>query len=144
MTCVRKSNAGMSLLELTFAAGVLAMALSLLFGSLMSIALVARINSDKAMANTILSGVLDDVRGMSLDDLKSYEAPTLEQLGVNRVVSLAFFDAKGAEIPLPLKEEDESLEDEDLPNPLEVVAMLLWTDEKGHVFHTRAAMLVAR
>lgn len=145
MKCVLKPTAGLSLLELTFASGILAMSLSLLFGSLISITLVARLNEDKATANTELLSVLDEVRGMALDDLKEYEAPLLRHPGVERAISLVCYNSKGEQIPLPLSgDNSDALDGPDLPNPLEVEATLLWSNEKGQMFRATASILVAR
>ncbi len=143
MKCVLKHNAGLSLLELTFASGILAMALSLLFGSLISITLVARLNEDKSVAGTILSSVLEDVSGKSWKELQAWEAPMLTQPGTKRAVTLACFDAEGNAIPLPMAEEGDG-EMPPLPNPLEIQATLLWSDSRGHVYQSEATMLMAR
>ena len=82
---------------------------------------------------------------MSLDSLKVYEAPQLSQPGVSRAVSLLCYDAKGDPVVLPLTEDDQdALDAPDLPNPLEVEAILMWKNEKGHVFKSAATVLVAR
>lgn len=143
MKCVVKSNSGMSLLELTFASGILAMALSLLFGSLISITLVARINEDMAVANIELSNVLETVRTMSLDELKDFEAAPLDEPGVKQAVSLVFYDEFGEQVPLPLSDDDaDKFESPELPNPLELEATLLWSNAKGHMFRSSATTLV--
>lgn len=143
MKCVVKSNSGMSLLELTFASGILAMALSLLFGSLISITLVARINEDMAIANIELANVLEEIRTMTLEELKDYEPPALEKPGTKQAVSLVFYDEFNEQIPLPLSEDDgDKLDSPELPNPLELEATLLWSNEKGHMFRSSATTLV--
>ncbi len=143
MSCVVKPNSGMSLLELTFASGILAMALSLLFGSLISITLVARINEDMAVANIELVNVMESIRTMTLDELKDYEAPPLEKPGTKQAVSLVFYDELGEQVALPLSDDDaDKFESPDLPNPLELEATLLWSNEKGHMFRASATTLV--
>lgn len=133
-------NEGFSLLELTFASGILAMALSLLFGSLITIMVVARLNEERAIANTHLSSVLEQVRGMSVDELMEIEPPAFDQPGVRRAVSLVCFDVEGNMVELPLIGDAEP---PDLPNPLEVKATLLWSNDKGHVFESDATISVA-
>lgn len=135
---------GMTLLEVTFAAGILAMTLSLLFGSLISISLVARLNEDKTIANTELVSVLEKVSQMPLEELVKYEPPTLDRPGVKRAVSLVCFDREGAPVNLPLPREDgKPAETPDLPNPLEVQAVLLRSSPSGHVFQSTATTLLA-
>lgn len=142
MNHVLTKNDGMSLIELTFASGVLAMALSMLFGSLLTITLVARLNEDRAVANVTLANVLDEVRGMTLEELLEYEAPLLSQPGTKAAVALVCFDNEGKTVPLPLVQQGN--EQPDLPNPLEVKATLMWSNQKGHVFQSHATVLVAR
>lgn len=134
---------GMTLLEVTFASGILAMALSLLFGSLISITLVARINEDRALADTELSSVMEKVGRMPLETLLVYQPPSPARPGVKRAISLVCFDREGAPVNLPLPQEDgETAELPDLPNPLEVQAVLLWSAPNGHVFQSTATTLV--
>jgi len=144
MKCVwrqlRAKRAGFSLLELTFASGILAMTLSLLFGSLLTITMVARLSEDQAVANTHLASALERVRGMSLDELMAYEAPELKRPGVRRAISLVCFDVEGKMVELPLTGDEEMPE---LPNPLEVKATLLWSNDRGHVFESSATVSVA-
>lgn len=144
MKCVcaksRTGNDGFTLLELTFASGILAMALSLLFGSLLTIVLVAQLNEDKAIASTHVASVLELVRGMSVDELLEFEPPELDRPGVRRAVSLVCFDTQGNAVELPLVSDAPVPE---LPNPVEVMATVLWRNAKGHVFETSATISVA-
>lgn len=144
MKCVRPNwiaqNEGFTLLEITFAAGILAMALSLLFGSLITILVVAQLNEDKALAKTHLASVLEQVRGLTVEELMEYEPPQLDRPGVRRAISLVCFDTEGQTIELPLVGDAEQPE---LPNPLEIMATLLWRNEKGHVFEASSTISVA-
>lgn len=135
---------GMTLLEVAFAAGILAMALSLLFGALISITLVARLNEDQTVANTELASVLEKVGQMPLDKLVVYAPPALTRPGVKRAVTLVCFDRKGAPVNLPLpRVKGQAPVIPDLPNPLEVQAIMLWSAPNGHVFQSVASTLVA-
>lgn len=139
-----KPNDGMTLLEVTFATGILAMSLSLLFGSLISLTLVARLNEDQTIANTELTSVLDKVAQLPLEKLVVYQPPTPNRPGVKRAVSLVCFDREGAPVNLPLPSEDgEPVEMPDLPNPLEVQAVMLWSAPSGHVFQSTATTMMA-
>lgn len=136
-------NAGFSLIELTFASGILALGLSMLFGSLLSLALVARLNEERAVANAHLASVLDQVRTKSVDDLMEYKPPVLDAPGVQRAVTVVCFDAEGKSIPLPLESDGASpLQRPALPDPFEVRATLLWSNARGQVFESSATTLV--
>lgn len=138
-----RNRDGMTLLEVMFAAGILALALSLLFGSLISITLVAQLNEDQSIAKTELASVMDKIKGMPIEKLLIYDPPTPSHPGVKRAVSLVCFDREGAPVNLPLASEDgKVVEMPDLPNPLEVQAVLLWNTPSGHVFQSTATTLV--
>lgn len=150
MTRNPANNAGMSLVEVMFAMGILATTLSLLFGSLISISVVGKINEEKAVANTALNSTLEELRGKPLKDLLLYAPDTPEKPGVERSVLLECYDADGTAVELPM---DLAVDPDsgallealpDLPNPLEVKATLLWTNEKGHVFKSYATTSVSR
>ncbi len=150
MTRHPSNNSGMTLIEIMFAMGILATTLSLLFGSLISISVVSRLNEEKAVANTTLNSTLEELRGKPLKDLLFFVPETPEMPGVERTVSLECYDDDGTVLALPLDLEIDAdsgalLEPlPDLPNPLEVKATLLWTDQKGHVFKTCATTSVGR
>jgi len=150
MTRNPANNAGMSLVEVMFAMGILATTLSLLFGSLISISVVGKINEEKAVANTALSSTLEELRGKPLKDLLLYAPDTPDKPGVERSVLLECYDEDGTAIELPM---DLAVDPDSgallealpsLPNPLEVKATLLWTNEKGHVFKAYATTSVSR
>lgn len=141
MTGNRNGQAGMSLLEVTFAAGIMATALSLLFGSLISISLVGKINEDKTVANTEISSVLESLRGMDYNDLLTFTPETPSSPGIARTVTLECFNADGTALALPLAADAEL---PDLPNPLEVQVTLLWTNDKGHIFQAHTTTSIGR
>lgn len=150
MTRHPSDNAGMTLVEIMFAMGILATTLSLLFGSLISISLIGRLNEEKAVASTALNSTLEELRGKPLKDLLLYAPETPDKPGVERTVLLECYDDDGVamEIPMDLEVDPDSgalLEAlPDLPNPLEVKATILWTNEKGHVFQAHATTSVGR
>jgi type II secretory pathway pseudopilin PulG len=145
MKRIPNSQSGMSLLEVTFAAGIMATALSLLFGSLISISLLGRLNEDKAVANTALSGVLEEIRTLDFNDLVVYTPAVPDKPGVKRTVSLECYGADGLPIALPLvADETGDVELPDVPNPLEVKATMLWTNDTGHIFQSSATTSVGR
>lgn len=150
MTRRTANNAGMSLVEVMFAMGILATTLSLLFGSLISISIVGQLNEEKAVANTALNSTLEELRGKSLKDLLLYVPESPEKPGVERTVLLECYDGDGVAVELPMDLAVDAstgalLEPlPDLPNPLEVKATLLWTTAKGHVFKAYATTSVGR
>lgn len=150
MSGQRTGNEGMTLIEIMFAMGILATTLSLLFGSLISISLVGRINEEKAVADTALSSTLEQLRGKPLKDLLLFTPEIPDKPGVERTVLLECYDGDGEAVSLPMdlavNPDSGALIDPlpAMPNPLEVKATLLWTNEKGHVFKTSATTAVGR
>lgn len=143
-------TAGMSLVEITFAMAILATTLSLLFGSLISITVISRLNEDKAVANTELASVLEDMRSMDLSSLLTYAPEAPGHPGVEQTVLLECFDEDGVGVDLPLAMDLDEQSGQpvgplpDLPNPLEVKATLLWTNESGHVFQSSVTTSIGR
>lgn len=149
MTRHPANNKGMSLVEVMFAMAILATTLSLLFGSLISISVVGRLNEEKAVADTAVSSTLEELRGKPLKDLLLFVPETPEKPGVERTLLLECYGADGVAIPLPMDlavDANGVLQEAlpDLPNPLEVKATLMWTTQKGHVFKAYATTSVGR
>jgi type II secretory pathway pseudopilin PulG len=145
MKRVATAQSGMSLLEITFAAGIMATALSLIFGSLISISLVGNLNEDKALANTELASALEGIRALEFRDLMVYAPDVPSVPGVERTVVLECYDVDNTAVALPLAADvDGSVTVPELPNPLEVKVTLLWKNNKGHVFQAYATTSVGR
>ena len=144
MPLKRKRDAGLTLLELMFATGIAAAALSLLFGSLISISVMGRVNQGRTMAATTLSGVLDEVNTMGYEELLAYIPPEVKGPGVTHLIELACVIGSDQEdiqrIPLPLYEGNEV----SLPNPLEVEVTLTWQEDSGHTFRMKTSTLAGR
>lgn len=134
-------ESGFSLLELMFAAGIMAMTLSLLFGSVITITLSGKVSENRAVAATHLSSVMEELRGASYNALLSYIPPDHEGAGVGEAIEVRCFDAAGVAVPLPV--DPESL-DGPLPNPLRVECTVEWEGEQGHGFSTTASQLLYR
>ena len=154
MPLKRKRDAGLTMIELMLATAIAAAALSLLFGSLISISVMGRVNQGRTMAATTLSGVLDEVNTMGYEELLAYIPPEVHGPGVKHLIELACVIGSGEEggggvdyperqyerIPFPLPENYGGT----LPNPLEVEVTLTWQEDSGHTFQMKASTLVGR
>ncbi|HEX72139.1 MAG TPA: type II secretion system protein, partial [Candidatus Hydrogenedentes bacterium] len=78
MTNKRRHNAGMTLLELMFASGIIAVALSVLFGGLISVSMIGRLNESRMAAAVALSGVMDELNTLPLTMIAKYVPPPIE------------------------------------------------------------------
>lgn len=136
------SQAGFTLLEAMFAAGVLSLALSMLFGSLLTINVIGQLSESRTQAACELASLLEEARTMSIGELINYVPPELHGPGIDQSVQLEYIDGSGNAVPLPLAPEEESGEAKvpaGLPNPLEIRATYAWTDENGRVYGMSAA-----
>ncbi len=127
-------NAGMTLLEIMFAAGIVAMALAMLFGSLLSLTVVGQVNEGQMAASACMTTLMEEINTLPYESVKAYIPPTsLNGPGVSREVALAFVVPKEngtVEYPaIPYTGEDKNL-----PNPVEVRLTLTWKEENGQVF----------
>lgn len=139
MTPLSKSTAGMSLVEIMLASGVLATALSLLFGSLMSISVIGRISEERVAARVELSSVLEDLSDIKTTaQLLSYTLPPLKGPGANHTAVLQAYLAGGTTITLPSVADPLPV----LPNPVEVKVTYTWEDDAGHVYQVFASKMV--
>jgi type II secretory pathway pseudopilin PulG len=133
-----KNNAGMTLVEVMLASGVMATALSLLFGSLMSISVIGRISEERVSARAELGSVMEGLNGKTGAQLLAYVKPTLKGPGTNRAIVVQAYQANGTAVNLPFVGQTPPT----LPNPVEVKVTYTWTDEKGRINLIRASRMV--
>ena len=145
MKMKRNNEAGMTLLELMIAAGIMATALSMLFGSLISINVIGKISEDKALATTQVAGLLEHVRSLTYEDLLPYSPPMeITSPGVKQKVVIECYDEDGGTYALPITSEGSSdtitsyTEIPTLPNPMDVKITLVWQNEQGHILNVYA------
>lgn len=142
----RHSESGMTLLELMFACGVLALALSMIFGSLVSLSIIGQISEERTCANSAVASILEEVRSVSSDELRGYVPPAdLVMPGISQTVTVECVipgatSADGtagetAYVPLPLPTGSEQA----FPSPMEIRVTLSWQERGGHVFQVMAS-----
>ena len=133
MRKILRDESGMTLLELMFAAGVLAMTLSFLFGSLVTITTAGDATASRSVATTHLTSVAEELRGLAYTQLVTYTAPTFTNPLRNEVVRVSCLTADGTLLALPtspaLAQKAFGLT---IPNPLTVQCKITWNDSKGH------------
>lgn len=139
----RSSISGFALLELLFAAGVMALAISLLFGSLLNISTIGRLSENQAIAVSRISSISEELRSATVDDLLAYRPPNFDGLGVAENVEISCIDSAGETIMLPFDGTHEDLANP-LPNPVEVFVQVTWQDDRGHAFTISGSTKVGR
>lgn len=135
-----REDRGVTLLELMFACGIMAMALSLLFGSMVTISLANKVTEDRGIAVTRVASVMEEVRAAGPSVL-GYIAPELAGAGVAAAMTVQCYNTAGEAIALPV---DPDTLASPLPNPLQVECIAMWYDEKGHAFSLSASQWVYR
>ena len=132
MPMQKKRNSGFTLLEIMFAAGVLAIGLGLLFGSLVSINLLGQVAEGKTMATAYMSSVLEQVRNTPRASLFTFVPQAAPQdPGYTMSVALDAINTSGGTVRLPLANAAAGAA---LPNPLAVRATVVYTTPRGHMF----------
>lgn len=141
-----KRNNGMTLIELMFAAGIVAMALAMLFGSLLSLSLMGQVNKSRMDAIASLNTIMEQVNTLPYEALVTF-VPPVDSCGpgVSRQVSIQFVvpGAEGTDpslvsIPLPAGYANP------IPNPVEVRVTLAWQEQNGYVFQIMASTMKGR
>jgi type II secretory pathway pseudopilin PulG len=142
VTTKLRDNAGVTLLELMFASGVLALALSMLFGSLISISALSTIAEERTVAAAQVASVAEEVRNLNFDALIDYTPPPVGGPGVHRTVLIEVYDADGTAMPLPLAGGGGATPT--LPNPVEVKITMVWETAGGRVYSSYVTTQVGR
>jgi prepilin-type N-terminal cleavage/methylation domain-containing protein len=139
------SQSGFTLIEIMLASGVVAFALSMLFGSLISVSVMGEVTESKADASIALDGILEYTRSLDYEDMLEFVSPEIEGVGAKSVITLECFDAEGESIALPLTAAaGEELTIPALPNPLEIKATITWSDNTGHVYEAYTSTQIER
>jgi len=138
---LERDDAGLTLVEIMIAGGILAMSFVFLLGSIVSISSTGESSENRSKAQTDLSTVLEEVRSVSYDQLLAYVPPELPGLGDSVNVEVVCLAGGGVEYELPI---DADLLAAPLPNPVEVRVTVSWLDRMGRVQTARASALAER
>jgi len=130
----------MTLIEVTLATGVMALTLSLLFGSLVNIKTIGDVSRDSTRATMVLENTLEQVRNISPSNLMSANLSVTDGPGVSRTIQVKVVNGSGTWITLP----SAGTSIGSLPNPVEAQVTIIWRDERGHVFSRSASTKVPR
>ena len=140
MKYLRRNEAGMTLIELVFAAGVLAVAFSTMVGALMTLTVMGDVAEGRTRAMTGLASVTERVRAAGAQSLSETPEPIVidEQI---MAVKMEVISANGENMEVPIALDDNGNLPE-LPDPLEVEVTVMWEDKRGRVYSTRTAMIL--
>lgn len=130
-------NAGMTLLELMIAAGIMSTALVMLMGSIMSISATGAAAEDRTIARAHLSSVMEELQTTNFDTLMVYEPPDFRGLNGETIV-VRFTATDGTIVSLPI---DPATPSALPPNPVEIQATVSWNTSAGHPNSVTASFL---
>jgi type II secretory pathway pseudopilin PulG len=129
--------AGMTLLEVMIAAGIMATALVLLMGSLGNISATGATAEDRALAASHVSSVLEEIRVMDRESLLFYRAPGFRGLR-GEALAVQYVSTTGTVVNLPLSV---GVLPPPMPNPAEIRVTATWQSAAGHPYRYRATTL---
>jgi type II secretory pathway pseudopilin PulG len=135
------NESGVTLIELMFAVGIMAMALAFIFGSLIDVAKASDLTQSRSVAVTHVATVMEEVQSLGYDALLAYQPPQLRGLGYSETIQVQCIKADGTAIQLPVSAASLT---QPLPNPLQVECTVGWRDEKGHSFSLKASRTCLR
>ncbi len=136
-----REECGVTLVELMIAAGVLAVAIVLLLGGLISIGETNAITENQTVASAYLESVVEETQALSYDQLLAYQPPAMTGLGASSTIQVQCMDSAGNPVMLPV---DPASLGGALPNPTEVQITVVWNDVRGRVFTARTSTLCRR
>ncbi len=133
---LRRNDAGLTLIEIMFASGVLATAVGIMFGALITLAVTGDIAEGRTRATTGMASVMEGIRASNLDVLTQTPAPVVVD-GHTMAVTLEAVGSDGNPVTLPLESAINNL-----PNPVEIRVTLIWQDRRGRMYTSRAATMI--
>lgn len=136
----RNRSQGFTLLELSIAAGVMAVAFIVIMQSMVSISSTREIVSDETLAVAVLSSVLEEIRPLSFEQLMAYQPTPRGLLGSTERIRVFCFDQTGTPVALPVTSTPQPV----FPNPVEVQATVFWVDPSGKPFSRSVSVMIGR
>jgi hypothetical protein len=130
-------QAGMTLIELMIAGGIMAIAFVFLFGSLISISVTGATAADRSVAVAHLSSIMEELDPLVDEDgLLAYQPPAMRGLGVAETILVQCVDGAGNLVSLP---SNPGALAAPLTNPVEVRVTISWRDKAGRTHRVRGA-----
>lgn len=127
---VRDPEAGLTLLELMFAGAVLAIALSMLFGTLVGMTVTSGLAQSRSIAVTHATSVMEELRALPFPQMVEYTPPTFGNLGTAESITMKCQSSDGTLVSFPVAPEVAEM----LPNPLTVQCVVTWQDQRDFTY----------
>ncbi len=134
----KKKQQGMTLIELMFAAGILAFVLSMIFTSVVTVGMNREIHTQRLQAESVVNEILDQISRSDSTQILNFRPNLPELPGTNATLQVEAVTAAGTPITLPASGNI------NLPNPLEVRVTLTWqTTDRGYTITKRGSTYVS-
>jgi hypothetical protein len=131
----------LTLLELMFASGILAVAFSVLFGSLVTLTTAGQLTEGRMDASAALATVMEDVATLNYSSLVKYTPPILAKPGTSRTIKVELLVPKTGGGTTPVALPLSSTYTGTVPNPVEVRTTLQWVESRGYVLQAVASTM---
>ncbi len=129
----------MTLVELMFAAGILAFILSMVFTSVVGVGLNSEIHTEQLLAESIVNEVLDQISTMEKAQLLTFQPDINIAPGYNARLTIEALTPDGNSIPIPNSNPNLTL-----PNTqVEVRVTLTWQTARGITISKRGSTYVS-
>lgn len=152
MKRILRDKAGMSLIELMLATGILAGTMTAVFTSLVAVSVIGTTNESRTRASLALASILEEINVLPFSDVLKYAPPaTIKTPGVSHQITV--------EMLLSAQEDDDESSSQSsnvttvslpvatgyntsqIPNPVEVRVTLAWQEANGRVYQVRASTI---
>lgn len=137
MKVSRRSNTGLTLIELLFACGIIASTLTVIFTALIGMGMIQKNNASRLEAVDTLSSVLEEINNTAFTEVLGYVAPEFEVPGVARTIEVALLKTDGTPVKIPMIVSD--FKTAEWPNIVEVQVTLKWQEQDGRVYQIKGS-----
>lgn len=140
-----RSDSGVTLLEISFAMGVLVIAISMMMGSLLSMQRSAKTVKSRSTATAALRSVTEQLRGRTFNSVIETDMSNSTIDGIPFSIAIELEDKSGNLVSVP----DDSLDVEDFPNPIQMKVTATWVvdgvyDDNGGLLSGRVMSMSTR
>jgi type II secretory pathway pseudopilin PulG len=122
------ANAGMTLLEILIASGIMATALVLVMSSLANIDATGETAGERSLANSHATSVLEELRGTDQVGLLLYRPPVFRGLR-GETITVQYVGTAGNLVTVPMAASSSVTP---IPNPTEIRVTVRWQTKSGH------------
>lgn len=142
---INNPEAGMTLLELSIAAAIMASSLVFILGAVVSLSMTSDVAADQAASMAYVTTVMEELRRAPEDDLLAYVPPEPSADMPEQSVEIKYFlNEDGGVLVPPVDPLSASGDVDELPNPLHVSISISGITKSGRHYTIQSATMVRR